>query len=252
MASEMWIELHKKTRGGNIGLKIDISQTYDSVSWSFLMKMLENLGFNKSFCVWIYTIMSSTKLSILVNGNPKRYFQVSRCLIQGDPLSPFLFLLIKEVLISKIEDEIDKGKVKPMAFLKKGSCSSSSTLCRWHFHFYKWWSCKFKSLEENPEDIPNILWLNGECYKKQAFFGSLSKKNIIKEIMGMNEDNLPNSYLRVPIFKGRAKKKHIWNIIERLQAKLAGWKKSILSFQERVILVKSVPMSILIYNMAIY
>lgn len=81
---------------------------------------------------------------------------------------------------------------------------------------------------------------------------SQARKKAVIELMGMRETNLLDSYLGVPLFKVRARKIHVWGITKKLQAKLAGWKASILSLQERVVLIKSVLLNLPIYNMSIY
>ncbi|OVA18878.1 hypothetical protein BVC80_2955g1 [Macleaya cordata] len=78
------------------------------------------------------------------------------------------------------------------------------------------------------------------------------QKQFICNLFGMPECSFPDSYLGVPIFPGRVKKAQVWHVVDRLQETLAGWKGSLLSFQARLCLIKSVLFSIPIYNMAIY
>ncbi|XP_026459811.1 uncharacterized protein LOC113360521 [Papaver somniferum] len=108
LASEMVNEMKKKIRGGNIGLKLDISQAYDSVSWNFLFQVLKRYGFSETWCKWLCTLFESAKISIMISGGPNGFFTVRRGLRQGDSLSPTLFVLMEDVLsrnISKMEVE---------------------------------------------------------------------------------------------------------------------------------------------------
>jgi hypothetical protein len=88
---------HKKSFGGNLALKIDISKAFDTLDWGFLLMVFHAFGFNSTFCNWINTILSSTRLSISINGNQEVYFKCKRGVRQGDPLSPLLFSLAEEV-----------------------------------------------------------------------------------------------------------------------------------------------------------
>jgi hypothetical protein len=55
--------------------------------------MLVRFGFSEK---WIRACVFAANLSVLVNGSPTKEFNIQRCLKQGDPLAPFLFLLVAE------------------------------------------------------------------------------------------------------------------------------------------------------------
>ncbi|GKB61662.1 RNA-directed DNA polymerase, eukaryota [Tanacetum coccineum] len=78
--------------------KVDFAKAYDSVRWDYLDDVLISFGFGPKWRSWIRGSLSSGKASILVNGSPTTEFHLYRGLKQGDPLAPFLFLLIMESL----------------------------------------------------------------------------------------------------------------------------------------------------------
>ncbi|XP_026459129.1 uncharacterized protein LOC113359763 [Papaver somniferum] len=59
LASELVNEIKHNRRGGNVGLKLDISQAYDSVNWNFLFQVLQRYGFSESWCAWLHVLFSS-------------------------------------------------------------------------------------------------------------------------------------------------------------------------------------------------
>ncbi|XP_062005947.1 uncharacterized protein LOC133723132 [Rosa rugosa] len=69
--------------------------------------------------IWIQNVLQSARLSVSVNGTPCGFFNCSRGVRQGDPLSPLLFCPAEEVLSRGLGDLVSRGKIKSIAAPKK-------------------------------------------------------------------------------------------------------------------------------------
>ncbi|GJU55522.1 RNA-directed DNA polymerase, eukaryota [Tanacetum coccineum] len=99
----------KKKKKQTLLFKVDFEKAYDSVRWDFLDDVLGKFGFGDKWRKWIQCCLHSSKGSIIINGSPTDEFQFGRGLKQGDPLSPFLFLLIMESLHISFQRVVDAG-----------------------------------------------------------------------------------------------------------------------------------------------
>ena len=98
--------------GGKIGemaLKLDMNKAYDRVEWVWLNKAMEKLGFADRIRDLIMRCVSTVTYSVKINGVPRGHIIPFRGIHQGDPLSPYLFLLCAEGLSALIQSAVDRG-----------------------------------------------------------------------------------------------------------------------------------------------
>lgn len=93
--------------------KVDFSKTFDSINWGYLDAILGGFNFCDRWRKWIKACVESASASILVNGSPNGEFCLKRGLRQGDPLSPFLFILAMECLGLLTQKATELGLLKP-------------------------------------------------------------------------------------------------------------------------------------------
>ncbi|GLT61796.1 hypothetical protein SLA2020_344780 [Shorea laevis] len=110
----------KKGRKGDMIIKLDLEKTYDCLEWSFIREALVFFNFPAKTISLIMSCIFSRNISILVNGDKIEPFSPSRGIRQGDPLSPYIFILCLEFLSIKIFADMASGLWKGSKAGKSG------------------------------------------------------------------------------------------------------------------------------------
>ncbi|XP_026399266.1 uncharacterized protein LOC113295131 [Papaver somniferum] len=170
LAYEMVNEMEKKRRCGNVGLKLDISQAYDSVSWDFLFK-------------------------VLIKG-----------LRQFDPLSPILFVLMEEALSRRLTQMVNEGLISSMVE-RKGIHPTHLLFTDDVFIFCNRSKKSILNLMKLLEDYQKCSGQIINKQKSKMFIDGTSevRKNQLKELIQMERSEFPDKYLGVILCVGRVK-----------------------------------------------
>ena len=111
---------YKSGDNGFMALKLDMSKAYDLVEWSFLEILMRKMGFCENWINLMMECVRTVSYSVLINGEPKGLVYPSQGIRQGDPLSPFLFLLCMEGLHGLINSAARRGDIKGFLLCRGG------------------------------------------------------------------------------------------------------------------------------------
>ncbi|WKA03325.1 hypothetical protein VitviT2T_021440 [Vitis vinifera] len=233
----------EKKRSGEEGVvfKIDFEKAYDHVSWDFLDHVMEKKGFNPRWRKWIRGCLSSVSFAILVNGNAKGWVKASRGLRQGDPLSPFLFTIVADVMSRMLLRAEERNVFEGFRVGRNRTRVS-------HLQFADDTIFFSSAREEDLLTLKSVLLVFGHISGLKV---NLDKSNIyginlgqdhlhrLAELLDCKASGWPILYLGLPL-GGNPKSSCFWDpVIERISSRLDGWQKAYLSFGGRITLIRS-------------
>lgn len=102
----------KKGKHGLCAVKLDMHKAYDRVEWGFLEKMMIKLGFDSWWVKMIMACVSSVRYTVRFNSMETDIVTPTRGIRQGDPLSPYLFLMVAEGLSCLIQQAEERGELE--------------------------------------------------------------------------------------------------------------------------------------------
>eukprot|EP00253_Pinus_taeda_P015540 PITA_15540 len=214
----------KKVKKPGMLLKIDLSKAFDSISWVYMQKILIAFGFGPPWIRWISSLISSSFFSILINGIPSSTFSPSRSIRQGDPLSPFLFVILAEGLGRSIKDPIQVHKLKGLAFHNNPAFS--------HQQFVDD-NMLFGDPSVQEARVFNLILKNFSKFtgalinkvKSEIFFFHTPPvtQREISRILGFTIASLPSKYLGAPLFSVATRHSSWSSLLEKLETKLLLW-----------------------------
>ncbi|GJT02692.1 RNA-directed DNA polymerase, eukaryota, reverse transcriptase zinc-binding domain protein [Tanacetum coccineum] len=245
-----WCKLKKKH---SFILKIDFEKAYDSVRWDYLDDVLRKFGFGEKWCGWIQECLRSSWGSVLVNGSPTEEFQFFKGLKQGDPLSPFIFILVMESLHISFKRVVDAGMFNGIVL------NSVMHLSHMFYAddavFMGQWSTK---------NIDTIIYVLKCFHRASGLSINLSKSKLLGVVV--SEDRVvqaanrigcgvlkaPFAYLGSKVGGNMSRIKSWDEIVDKMVDRLSKWKMKTLSIGGRLTLLKAVLGSMPIYHMSIF
>lgn len=178
-----------------------MSKAYDRMDWSFIEAVMRKMGFSEIWITWIMRCITLVKYKVLMNGQPRGNIFPERGLCQGDPLSPFIFILCTEALVSLINHAANQGKITGMRVTR--TCPSVSHLL---FADDSLFFCKAepRKCEEVMKVVRKYGKASGQCInfdKSSLLFGKRINANVrqqIKDTLGIQNEGEMGTYLGIP------------------------------------------------------
>ncbi|GKC07706.1 RNA-directed DNA polymerase, eukaryota, reverse transcriptase zinc-binding domain protein [Tanacetum coccineum] len=222
--------------------KVDFEKAFDFVNWNYLYFVLLHMGFGSKWRSWICSCLHSARTSILINGSPTLEFSLGHGLRQGDPLSPFLFILVMEGLHLALQEANH-------SWLIKGVSLGNDAFNVSHFFFA---DDVVILTDWNTNDMKNIVRTLNSFYMASGLKINISKSNVygvgvskenleaMSTLTGCLAGSLPFTYLGLPIGKNMKLTDSWCVMVDKFKSELSSWKANLLSIGGCLTLIKLV------------
>ncbi|CAA7045232.1 unnamed protein product [Microthlaspi erraticum] len=257
IAHEMFYALKSRKRQAKsyMALKTDMTKAYDRLEWSILEETMKHMGFDQKWIQWIMTAVSSVQFQVLINGSPKGLINPERGIRQGDPLSPYLFILCAKVLSHMMHQagihheipglQIDQGcpKINHLLFADDSLFFSLANIK------------SAKAIKEVLTLYENASGQAVNLRKSSITFGSQVKPHVnthMRRLLGIHNEGANGKYLEVPEQFGNKKTEMFHYIVDKVKERTQGWHKQSLSTGGKEVLLKSIAIALPVYSMNVF
>ncbi|XP_074265036.1 uncharacterized protein LOC141587449 [Silene latifolia] len=240
---------------GYMALKLDMAKAYDRVEWVFLQRVLMTMGFDTGGIQRVMACVTTVTFSVLINGSPSAEFRPSRGLRQGDPLSPYLFLICAEALSNMLRRAVENQTLHGIRVSAAAPAISHLLFADDSIFFVK------ATLQE-ADGVNNILRryeaASGQLVSLEKTTVVFSRgvprgqRSAVATRLGVMEVEEHARYLGLPTIVGRSKKVLTDIIRDKLSKRLQGWRGKILSRAGKEVLIKALANSLPTYVMSVF
>lgn len=243
----------KKGRKGWMLLKLDLEKVYDRIRWDFLEDTLRAVQLPEQWINWILQCVKCPKMNVLWNGEKTADFKPLRGLRQGDPLSPYIFVLCLERLCHQIELSVGAKEWKAISLSMGGPKLSHICFADDLILFVEASVAQIKVIRKVLETFCIASGQKVSLEKSKIFFSTNVHRDLaelISDESGIKSTHDLGKYLGMPILQKRINKDTFGEIIQRANSRLSGWRGRFLSFAGRLTLTKAVLSSLPVHSMS--
>lgn len=254
---EVMHHLKRKKRGkeGCMALKLDLSKAYDRVGWRYLQEIMLKMDFQERWVRLIMNCVNSVKYQVTHGRKRLGYVERGRGIRQGDPLSPYLFILCADGLSATIKKFESKKWLTGVKICKRAPIIN-------HMLFADDSYVYCKANREEADKVRELLSSFEQATGQQVNYGKSSiffSSNVVSsdkmELCGqlqMQEANDRSTYLGLPTMLGRNKSALLGYLKERIDNRIRSWDEGFISRSGKEVLIKNVAQALPSYAMSVF
>ncbi|XP_074278453.1 uncharacterized protein LOC141602043 [Silene latifolia] len=249
------ITIHRYGRQALCAFKADMSKAYDRVRWDFLEAVLVRYGFPQSLITLMMNCVTSVSYEILMNGIPLPQFKPQCGLRQGDPLSPYLFILCMEVLSRNIAQANELRLIHGIQLVREVRPITHLFFADDSIFFFKDKEDTVAHLVHIINDYCNASGQKINVEKSGILFSqntTLIKAQKIMKAFNIKKNNGIGKYLGIPAEFKESKKGIFAAIIDHVTRRISSWNGIFLSPAGRLTLISSVLSNLSNYFLSVF
>lgn len=221
-------------------LKVDLRKAFDSLKWEFILRVLRVANFPEVFVNWIQQCITTPSFSINVNGDLCGFFEGKQGIRQGDPISPYLFVIAMEVFASLVQTGFNSGSIK---YHPKAQNPNISHLAFADdvMVFFDGSSSSLEHLTATLEVFHRLSGLEMNREKSALYTSGLTEDQTESlAAFGFTVGTFPFRYLGLPLTHRKLRRSEYTPLFDSISARFNHWTTKVLSFAGRLQLVSSV------------
>ncbi|XP_075087887.1 uncharacterized protein LOC107829334 [Nicotiana tabacum] len=222
-------------------IKVDLQKAYDSLEWIYLEQVMEGLRFLEKFIKWVMNCIKTVNYSIILNGESVAPFNAAKGLIQGDPMSHFLFAIAIEYLSRLLKDLQHEKSYKFHPRCRRLGITHLSFVDDLLL-FARGDSEYVERLHACFTTFSAASGLQANLTKSAVYCGGMAhrEKEAIVQQLGYSLGELPFKYLGVPLDTKNLTMVQWQSLIAKIVAKISSWTANKLSYARRIQLIQTV------------
>ncbi|XP_074288211.1 uncharacterized protein LOC141613378 [Silene latifolia] len=248
LAHELFSYINQRRRGTRCfgALKLDMNKAFDRVSWPFLFHVLKLYDFPKSFRRLLKSCVRTTTLQVLINGTPSARIFPQCGLRQGDPISPYLFIICMEILSLMVIKAESQRSIEGIKLSRNSPAISHLLYADDALLCFRLSSSSCESLRDILISFGN---LSGQMINHQKSYIKFSPntpddfKEHVTNILKVPSKHNFGLYLGAPIDLGRKKTSAFQFLLDKISSKIISWGAASFSQASKLLLINSILMA---------